>query len=339
MIRTLGVPPLAAIVDDVLLGFPAGITAAAAFTGLDLSRVRHVLATGTGAAHLDAAAARWLPAGCVLHGSADAAHASARPDRIHRLARTDGTIAWAVATERDGMVLHAPGDALLAAEAVSQIQQLRAPVAPTVALSAAVVAQLTAAGIDTTPLRTSRRVLVTGGSRSGKSAYAESRLRENPDVVYVATGPPADEGDPPWAVRVRAHRARRPTTWSTAETRDASALLRAPGPPLLVDGVGTWLARTMDACRIWGTAAAGTGTAERAESARELAAEVDALRSAWARTVRDVVLVTDEVGSGVIPQSASGRLFRDELGRLNAALAAAADEVWFVVAGIPRLLR
>ena len=70
-----------------------------------------------------------------------------------------------------------------------------------------------------------------------------------------------------------------------------------------------------------------------------LAARIDAVLAAWRTSSAHVVLVTNEVGDGVVPATASGRLFRDELGRLNAAMAGAADEVWLVTLGIPRRLR
>ncbi len=79
-----------------------------------------------------------------------------------------------------------------------------------------------------------RRTLVLGGARSGKSAEAERRLASFPGVVYVATGGTRD-GDPEWAGRVRLHRERRPASWRTEETQDLVPLLRADGPPLLID--------------------------------------------------------------------------------------------------------
>ena len=86
-----------------------------------------------------------------------------------------------------------------------------------------------------------RRVLVLGGARSGKSERAELRLAGEPDVTYVATGPEAP-GDPDWAARVAAHRARRPAWWRTAETTDLAGLLATARGALLIDGIGTWLA-------------------------------------------------------------------------------------------------
>jgi adenosylcobinamide kinase/adenosylcobinamide-phosphate guanylyltransferase len=168
------------------------------------------------------------------------------------------------------------------------------------------------------------RVLVLGGARSGKSAHAESLLTGVGGVTYLATSA-APAGDEDWAARVAAHRARRPATWTTVETTAPEALL-GPGP-FLVDSVTTWVAALMDDAGVW------TGADS---AARELAHRVDALVGAWATTPADVVAVSDEVGLGVVPETRSGRLFRDTLGAVNQRLARAADEVWFVVAGLPQ---
>ena len=171
------------------------------------------------------------------------------------------------------------------------------------------------------------RVLVLGGSRSGKSAHAESLVTGRADVVYLATSAPAPD-DADWTRRIAAHRARRPPAWTTLETTAPSDLLR--GGTVLVDSVTTWVAALMDETGVW---AAEPGAHDR------LADRVDALVNAWAMTPAHVVAVSDEVGLGVVPETRSGRLFRDTLGEVNQRLAGTADEVWFVVAGLPQRLR
>jgi adenosylcobinamide kinase/adenosylcobinamide-phosphate guanylyltransferase len=173
------------------------------------------------------------------------------------------------------------------------------------------------------------RVLVLGGARSGKSAYAEHLLGDEASVTYVATAV-VDGEDVDWAARVAAHLARRPANWTTIETIDLVAVLNANGAPVLVDSVTAWLTATMDVVGIW-EAAPG--------ACAELGARIDAVVAAWAGTARHVVAVSDEVGLGVVPESASGRVFRDALGLLNQALAATADEVYLVTAGIPLRLK
>ena len=177
------------------------------------------------------------------------------------------------------------------------------------------------------------RVLVIGGARSGKSERAELRLAGEPDVTYVATGPNGQGGDghpadPEWAARVAAHRARRPGWWRTAETTDLAGVLAAARGAVLIDGIGTWLAAVLGECDAWDGSA---GWAER------LTARTSELIGAWRQTRARVVAVSDETGLGVVPETPAGRLFRDELGRLNRALAAESEETELVVAG--RILR
>jgi adenosylcobinamide kinase/adenosylcobinamide-phosphate guanylyltransferase len=186
------------------------------------------------------------------------------------------------------------------------------------------------------------RVLVLGGARSGKSVTAERLLAGRDQVDYVAAGAVPDASDPEWAARVAIHQERRPPHWATLETRDLEGVLAAPGPPapglptqklatpVLVDCLSTWLAGVMDECGLW-SAAPGADKA--------LAARVDGLLGAWRATRRIVVAVSSEVGSGVVPATASGVRYRDELGLLNTAIAAQCQQVWLCTAGIPRRLR
>ena len=162
------------------------------------------------------------------------------------------------------------------------------------------------------------RVLVLGGARSGKSSYAESRLAHEPAVTYVATAF-ARPDDPEWIARVAAHRERRPAGWRTVETTDLAGFLPAAETPVLIDCVSLWLGAHLDG--------------------DDLDGRVDALLAAWRDCRAPLVAVSSEVGSGVVPVSVAGRRYRDELGRLNARLAAASDEVWLVTAGLPRRLR
>ena len=166
------------------------------------------------------------------------------------------------------------------------------------------------------------KVLVTGGVRSGKSRHAESLLPG--PVSYVAPGPTTDEdSDPDWAARIAAHRARRPATWTTVETRDLTAALTLDGPVLL-DCLGTWLTAVMDANSLWEA------------PLEQVSAVIDGLLDEAVTVLAgrdDLVLVTNEVGLGVVPSHRSGRLFRDLLGTVNQRLATACDEVHLVVAG------
>ena len=170
------------------------------------------------------------------------------------------------------------------------------------------------------------RILVTGGVRSGKSVHAESLLAGRP-VTYVAPGPTADDAD--WAARVAAHRARRPAYWTTLETNDLVAGLAIQGP-VLVDCVGTWLTRLIDVNQAWDLPRLIEVNQLSAEAL--VASELDRICAALGAR-DDVVIVTNEVGLGVIPEHRSGRLFRDLLGLANQRIAAACDEVHLVIAG------
>ncbi len=170
------------------------------------------------------------------------------------------------------------------------------------------------------------RTLVLGGARSGKSGAAEAMLAPEESVTYVATAYPADHDDE-WSARVRAHRDRRPPHWTTVETLDVEALLTSDGGPLLVDCLTLWLTRVMDRHDAW-----DDGAWERT-GRQGVQADVDALIAAWRTTGRRVVAVSNEVGQGVVPDSAAGRRFRDEMGRLNARLAAVTEDVLWCTAG------
>lgn len=179
---------------------------------------------------------------------------------------------------------------------------------------------------------TRHRVLVLGGARSGKSAAAEAMLPRAKPIDYVATGTPPGGADLAWSERVLAHRARRPACWRTIETLDLEAVLGEPrsAGPALIDCLTTWLARVMDDCGVWEA---------RQGADDELARDVDRLVGAYQSARRRVITVSNEVGSGIVPQTSSGRRFRDELGWLNQRIAAASDEVWVCTAGIARRLR
>lgn len=167
--------------------------------------------------------------------------------------------------------------------------------------------------------------LVLGAARSGKSAHAQSLLADRPAVTYVATGPEADRGqDPDWAQRVAQHRADRPEGWSTVETLDLTWALMHARTPVLVDGLGSWVTRSIDEVDGW-------DDPDRTRS--HLADLVDHLVVAWRHLPVDVVAVSHEVGWGGVPETPAGRLFRDLLGEVNGRIAAASDRVHLVVAG------
>ena len=164
-------------------------------------------------------------------------------------------------------------------------------------------------------------ILITGGARSGKSTRAEMRTRAFPgQPVYVAT---AEALDAEMQARIAKHRARRETDWiEREEPLDLVPALTATdgGGARLVDCLTLWLSNLMHAERDW----------ER---------EVSALVAALRRLKSPVVFVTNEVGLGIVPDNALARRYRDAAGIMNQLIAAAADEVEFVVAGLPMKLK
>lgn len=170
------------------------------------------------------------------------------------------------------------------------------------------------------------RILVTGGVRSGKSRHAEGLLAGEPDTTYLAAGPSYDDAD--WAARIAKHRNRRPDSWVTVETSDlAPAVVAADraGRAILIDCLGTWLTGLLDRADLW--------DAPTEEVEQHVGSHAGDLIAALLTTTRPVVLVTNEVGLGVVPAHRSGRLFRDLLGTINQEVGAACDEVHLVVAG------
>lgn len=162
--------------------------------------------------------------------------------------------------------------------------------------------------------------LILGGARSGKSRHAEALVQaEAPPWTYIAT---AESYDAEMTARIAEHRARRPAGWLTVDApRDLpQAIAAAPEAPLLVDCLTLWLSNLM-----------------LAEA--DLEAATSALLTALASRRAGTVLVSNEVGSGIVPATPLGRRFRDAQGRLNQQVAAAAGRVELVVAGLPLRLK
>ncbi|HEX7051913.1 MAG TPA: bifunctional adenosylcobinamide kinase/adenosylcobinamide-phosphate guanylyltransferase [Longimicrobiales bacterium] len=182
-----------------------------------------------------------------------------------------------------------------------------------------------------------RLILVTGGVRSGKSRYAaDLAARLGGDAVtFIAT---AAAGDTEMAERIARHRATRPAAWTTLEAeRNAAAALRAAATDVVLLDCLTLLASN-----IFLTAAAADGApAEHREALARDAVEAEIRELLDATRERDgtLIIVTNEIGLGVVPATELGRWFRDAMGEANQRVAAAADEVVLLVSGLPLVLK
>ncbi|UTH76179.1 bifunctional adenosylcobinamide kinase/adenosylcobinamide-phosphate guanylyltransferase [Chromobacterium sp. IIBBL 290-4] len=168
--------------------------------------------------------------------------------------------------------------------------------------------------------------LITGGARSGKSRQAEELARKHGGpVCYLAT---AEVRDAEFARRVERHRAQRPKHWNVAEAgrglAAAMAAHDAPGGLILIDCLGMWLMRFFG---------------EKGFDEAEYAVERDALLAALGRARGEILLVSNEVGWGVVAGDAETRRFVDELGRLNQLVAARCQRVTLVACGLPLPLK
>ncbi len=161
-----------------------------------------------------------------------------------------------------------------------------------------------------------RLTLVLGGARSGKSRYAEALLPA-PPRIYIAT---AQAFDGEMRARIAEHRARREAGWQTVEAPLELATALDVEAPVLVDCLTLWLSNLMLQGHDVEQAAAG-------------------LLAALGRRTAPTVLVSNEVGLGIVPDNALARRFRDEAGRLHQTLAGLAGRVVFMVAGLPMTLK
>jgi adenosylcobinamide kinase/adenosylcobinamide-phosphate guanylyltransferase len=172
-----------------------------------------------------------------------------------------------------------------------------------------------------------RTLLVLGGVRAGKSAFAVDRARAlDGRVVFVAT---AEPGDAEMAARIARHRAERPAGWRTVEAPlDLPAVLMTlvgQADVVVVDCLNLWVANILH---------------KRPDiSDAELLDEAAQLAAAAARARYSLIMVSNEVGWGVHPETALGRRFRDALGFVNQAAARAADDVVLMVAGCPMVVK
>ena len=181
---------------------------------------------------------------------------------------------------------------------------------------------------------TKQLTFILGGARSGKSTYAETLAAERgQQILYVAT---AQAWDEEMALRIANHRTQRPAAWQTLEAPHRvgtaiAATLQTYNPDLILLDCLTLLASNIIVDL--------PESATEVEASAALQVEVDALLAAYAQSDASWILVSNEVGLGIVPAYRLGRVYRDALGRANQQVAAAADEVFFMVAGLPMVVK
>jgi len=190
-------------------------------------------------------------------------------------------------------------------------------------------------------------VLVTGGARSGKSAFAEEQLADRERVCYIATGLPREE-DPEWQERIRLHQERRPASWTTQEQYAGLAdWLREQSHPVYLLDCATLLTsnRLFDLIaqhfpdKLELTEENFLSRQEQSFLLQLLEEEWQELLSAIHQTDAECWIVTDEVGLGIVPETRLGRFFRDVQGKINQLIAKEASEAYLVICGLAQQLK
>lgn len=190
-------------------------------------------------------------------------------------------------------------------------------------------------------------VLVTGGARSGKSAFAEEQLADRERVCYIATGLPREE-DPEWQERIRLHQERRPAYWTTQEQYAGLAdWLREQSHPVYLLDCATLLTSNSlfdliaqhfpDKLEL--TEENFLSRQEQSFLLQLLEEEWQELLSAIRQTDAECWIVTDEVGLGIVPETRLGRFFRDVQGKINQLIAKEASEAYLVICGLAQQLK
>ena len=190
-------------------------------------------------------------------------------------------------------------------------------------------------------------VLVTGGARSGKSAFAEEQLADRERVCYIATGLPRGE-DPEWQERIRLHQERRPASWTTQEQYAGLAdWLREQSHPVYLLDCATLLTsnRLFDLIaqhfpdKLELTEENFLSRQEQSFLLQLLEEEWQELLSTIRQTNSECWIVTDEVGLGIVPETRLGRFFRDVQGKINQLIAKEASEAYLVICGLAQQLK
>lgn len=177
--------------------------------------------------------------------------------------------------------------------------------------------------------RPAHRHLILGGARSGKSRFAEELASSHAEVTYVATGYPEISDDADWTARIAAHQMRRPPHWRTTETIDLTSVIATAKTCLLIDCLGLWVTRTIDAMDGW----------DSPTILADLQPRIAELAEAIGSSPVPIIVVSNDVGGALTPTTRAGRVFQDALGVTNAQVANRCTDVTMMVAGVPMEVR
>lgn len=184
-----------------------------------------------------------------------------------------------------------------------------------------------------------KSILITGGARSGKSSYAEKLARElGGNILYIATSIPFDEE---MKSRVKKHRESRPSEWDTYEGyRGLGRVISEKGEQykgILLDCITVMVTNLL--LEYPGIDYDNAGYEDFAEAEKAIKEEIEELLKCVSKSQATVIMVTNELGSGIVPENLLGRVFRDIAGRVNQLIAEQCDEVFITVCGLPLKLK
>lgn len=196
-------------------------------------------------------------------------------------------------------------------------------------------------------LKMAKIIFVLGGARSGKSAFAEGLAKKYHDVAYIAT---AEAKDDEMRERIRVHRERRPASWMTVESpyhiERALSGLNGRVSMVLIDCITLYITNMLlndekafphEVAALYGSSSQDQGSTKLRQ--KHILGEINNLSQVCRESKFDVILIANEVGLGIVPDNALSREFRDIAGCANQILAEEADEVFFLMAGIPQRLK
>jgi adenosylcobinamide kinase / adenosylcobinamide-phosphate guanylyltransferase len=180
---------------------------------------------------------------------------------------------------------------------------------------------------------------IIGGARSGKSAFAEALAKKHNDVIYIAT---AEAKDDEMRERIQMHRSRRPSYWKTIESPysvdNVVSEQNGQAGLIFIDCITLYITNMLLKDET-ASIAAGSDFYGKIQKQEQILEEINKLTRACSESSSDIIIVSNEVGLGIVPDNALSRMFRDIAGCANQIIADEADEVYFIVAGIAQRIK